>query len=80
MPKFTTNDCPPADRFDAFQEFVTRAFKTETQRLDDPTTQPFHGSISVTPLGHISFSTLAGTPTAIGACRAANASGRTICD
>jgi AraC-like DNA-binding protein len=63
MIEFSTDNCRPAERFDAFQEFVARAFKTDAMRLDDPAERPFHGSIEVTPLGHISFSKLAGTPT-----------------
>jgi AraC-like DNA-binding protein len=63
MIEFSTDDYPPARRFEAFQEFVARAFKADAMRLDDPAAQPFHGSIGVTPLGHISFSKLAGTPT-----------------
>jgi AraC-like DNA-binding protein len=62
MLEFSTDDCPKSERFDAFQEFVMRLSRTDMQRLDDPASQPFDGRISVTPLGHISFSTLAGTP------------------
>jgi AraC-like DNA-binding protein len=63
MIEFSTDDLPLAERFDAFQEFITRLSRTETRRLDEPAAQPFGGKVSVTPLGHISFSTLAGTPT-----------------
>jgi AraC-like DNA-binding protein len=63
MIAFSTDNLPPSERFDAFHEFITRLSKTETQRLDELAAQPFRGSVSVTPLGHISFSTLAGTPT-----------------
>jgi AraC-like DNA-binding protein len=63
MLDFTTEDCPPSERFDAFQEFIMRLSKTDTLRLDEPAAQPFHGKVSVTPLGHISFSMLTGTPT-----------------
>jgi AraC-like DNA-binding protein len=63
MLDFTTDDCEPSERFDAFQEFIMRLTKTDTQRLDEPAAQPFHGKVSVTPLGHISFSMLTGTPT-----------------
>jgi hypothetical protein len=63
MIEFSTDDLPLSERFDAFQEFITRLSRTETRRLDEPAAQPFRGKVSVTPLGHISFSTLAGTPT-----------------
>jgi AraC-like DNA-binding protein len=63
MIEFSTDDFPPAERFDAFQEFIIRLSKTETLRLDDPAAQPFRGHVSVTPLGHISLSILTGTPT-----------------
>jgi AraC-like DNA-binding protein len=63
MIEFSVDDYPAVQRFEAFQEFVARAFKTDAMRLDDPAAQPFQGSIGVTPLGHISFSKLAGTPT-----------------
>jgi len=63
MIEFSTDDYPPDQRFDAFQEFNLRIAKTDTIRLDDPAARPFHGSASRTPLGHISFSKLAGTPT-----------------
>lgn len=63
MIEFSTDHYPPDQRFDAFQEFNVRIAKTDTARLDDPAARPFHGSASRTPLGHISFSKLAGTPT-----------------
>jgi AraC-like DNA-binding protein len=63
MIEFSTDDYPPDQRFDAFQEFNLRIAKTDTVGLDDPAARPFHGSASRTPLGHISFSKLAGTPT-----------------
>jgi AraC-like DNA-binding protein len=61
MLEFSTADLPPAERFDAFQEFIMRLSRTGTMRLEDPAAK-FHAHVSVTPLGHISFSTLAGTP------------------
>jgi len=63
MIEFSTDDYPPDQRFDAFQEFNLRVARTDTARLDDPAAQPFHGSASVTSLGHICFAKLAGTPT-----------------
>jgi AraC-like DNA-binding protein len=62
MLEFSTANLPPAERFDAFQEFIMRLSRTDTMRLEDPAAQSFHAHVSVTPLGHISFSTLTGTP------------------